>query len=307
MALGLKWIGMRRSGPCYFLILQAKTSEMASARATVALRACPILIAGALIGLLSIAVAQRASAQKLDARYAITMTGLRVGQSTWKATIGEERYSADATGGSVDLLSIFAKGEGVAQSAGFVKDGALLPASFSSSMVEDNEHTELKITFEEGTVTDVLDNGPAPPDRVPLREEHMRGVSDPLSALLLPNSGGSSLARQTCERTLTIFDGRRRYDLVLSFKRMEELARKPYEGRVLVCNVVLRPIAGHRANSMVIKYIAGRRDIEIAFAPMGARFLAPLRLSVPTLLGTISVEATQFDTAPLAASAPAPQ
>jgi hypothetical protein len=281
---------------------------MASILAAVATRARRLPIGVALLALLSIAVAQRACAQKLDARYAITMTGLRVGQSTWKATIGEERYSVDATGGSVDLLSIFAKGEGAAQTTGFVKDGALLPASFSSSMVEDGEHTELKITFEEGTVTDVVDKGPAPADRVPLREEHMRGVSDPLSALLLANNAGNNLARQTCERTLAIFDGRRRYDLVLSFKRMEELARKPYEGRVLVCNVVLRPIAGHRANSMVMKYIAGRRDIEIAFAPMaGARFLAPLRLSVPTLLGTIVIDAVQFETAPFAASAPAPQ
>jgi hypothetical protein len=251
------------------------------------------------------AVAERACAQKLDARYAITMTGLRVGQSTWKAAIGEERYSADATGGSIDLLSIFAKGEGVAQAAGLVKNGALMPTSFSSSMVEDGEHTDLKIAFEEGNVIDLVDKGPAPADRVPLREEHMRGVSDPLSALLLPgNEGGGSAGAQACERTLAIFDGRRRYDLALSFKRIEELARKPYEGRVLVCNVVLRPIAGHRANSMVMKYIAGRRDIEIAFAPMGGRFLAPLRLSVPTLLGTISVEGTQFDTAPLAAPAP---
>jgi hypothetical protein len=303
MALGGKWIGMRRNGPCYFLILQAKTSDMASARATVATRACRVLIKVALVALLSLAVAELASAQKLDARYAITMTGLRVGQSTWKAAIGEERYSADATGGSVDLLSIFAKGEGVAQVTGTMKNGALLPASFSSSMLEDGEHTELKITFEEGNVTDLVDKGPVPADRVPLREEHMRGVSDPLSALLLANS--NSLARQTCERTLAIFDGWRRYDLVLSFKRMEELARKPYEGRVLVCNVVLRPIAGHRANSMVMKYIAGRRDIEIAFAPIAsAGFLAPLRLSVPTLLGTISVDATQFDTAPLATPVP---
>ena len=259
---------------------------------------------GAFLVFLTLGLVSHAWAQKLDARYAITMTGVRVGQSTWKATIGDERYSAEATGGSVDLLSIFTKGEGVAQTSGSVKDGALVPASFSSAMVEEGEKTEIKMTFEEGTVTDVVDKGPAPADRVPLREEHLRGVTDPLSALLLANSANAGgLSRQTCERTLAIFDGRRRYDLVLSFKHLEELARKPYEGRVLVCNLVLRPVAGHRANSVVMKYIAGRRDIEIAFAPMaGGRYLAPLRLTVPTLLGTIAIEATQFDTAMLAAS-----
>jgi hypothetical protein len=251
------------------------------------------------------ALAEPARAQKLDIRYAISMTGIRVGQSAWKAEMGDERYNAEASGGSVDLLSIFTKGEGVAQTSGVIKEGALVPTTFSSSMVEDGEQTEVKMSFEEGTVTVLKDDGPPPTDRVPLREEHLRGVSDPLSALLLANTNGAKFGKQTCERTLAIFDGRRRYDLVLSFKRMEELARKPYEGRVLVCNVVLRPIAGHRANSMVMKYIAGRRDIEIGFAPMaGARFLAPLRLSVPTLLGTIAIDAMQFETAPLPAPAP---
>ncbi len=277
---------------------------MASIRAAVAGWPNRVLIPVALIAFSAPALVESAHAQRLDARYAITMTGIRVGQSTWKAEIGEARFSAEATGGSVDLLSIFTKGEGVAQTSGSVKDGALVPASFSSAMVEDGDKTEIKMTFEEGTVTGVDEKGPTPTDRVPLREEHMRGVTDPLSAFLLGNGAAAGLSRQPCERTLAIFDGRRRYDVVLSFKRTEELARKPYEGRVLVCNLVLRPIAGHRANSMVMKYIAGRRDIEIAFAPMaGGRYLAPLRLTVPTLLGTIAIEATQFDTAAVAAPA----
>jgi hypothetical protein len=70
-------------------------------------------------------------------------------------------------------------------------------------------------------------------------------------------------------------------------------------GRVLVCNVILRPIAGHRASSMIMKYVAGRRDMEIAFAPIAAtRLLAPFRLSMPTLIGTMAVQATAFETSP---------
>jgi hypothetical protein len=78
---------------------------------------------------------------------------------------------------------------------------------------------------------------------------------------------------------------------------MESMRDKEGGGRVLVCNVILRPIAGHRANSMIMKYVADRRDMEIAFAPIaGTRFLAPFRLSVPTLIGTMAVQATSFET-----------
>lgn len=251
------------------------------------------------------AAAQDANAQKLEARYAISMTGIRVGQSAWTVNIGAERYSVSASGGSVDIINVLLRGEGSAKASGLVKDPRLVPESFSSSLVEDGQKIDLTMTMEDGVVTAVKDNAPPPgPDRVPLSQAHAQGVIDPLSALLIPNEGSDiSLAQESCNRTLPIFDGRRRYDLVLSFKRMETLTGKDYAGRALVCNVILRPIAGHRADSTIMKYVAGRRDMEIYFAPItGTRFLAPLRLLVPTLIGTMAVTATSFEITPGAAA-----
>ncbi len=240
-----------------------------------------------------------ARAQKLEARYVISMTGIRVGQSAWTVNIDNDHYSAAASGGSVDILNVLLRGEGVAQVSGAIKDGRLVPANFSSSLTEDSEKVDLKMMLDDGIVTDVKDNAPPPgPDRVPLVQLHAQGVTDPLTALLIPDEGGEAApAKESCNRTLAIFDGRRRYDLVLSFKRIETMRDKADGGRVLVCNVILRPIAGHRANSMIMKYVADRRDMEIAFAPIaGTRFLAPFRLSVPTLIGTMAVQATSFET-----------
>ena len=71
---------------------------------------------------------------------------------------------------------------------------------------------------------------------------------------------------------------------MLSFKRMEQIRDKAEGASVLVCNVVLRPIAGHRANSMIMKYVAGRRDMEIAASrvpvPAGAGFAGLVDISV---------------------------
>jgi hypothetical protein len=246
----------------------------------------------------------RAQAQSLDAHYAISMTGIRVGKSAWTVNIDSDRYSASANGGSVDLLNVLLRGEGVARVSGGIKDGRLVPATFSSSLVEDGVKGDLKMTLEDGIVTAVEDNGPPPTsDRVPLTQLHVQGVTDPLTALLLPDQGGEAVpAKESCERTLAVFDGRRRYDLALSFKRVEKMQHRPEGEHLLVCNVVLRPIAGHRADSMIMKYVAGRRDMEISFAPIaGTHFLAPFRLSLPTLIGTMAVQATSFET-----PAPAP-
>jgi len=259
------------------------------------------LVLAAMTAGLVIGASDRAQAQRLDARYVISMTGIRVGQSAWTVNLEEDRYSVSASGGSVDILNVLLRGEGVARVAGSIKDGRLVPSAFSSSLTEDSEKVDLKMTFEDGNVTAVEDNAPPPsPDRVPLAQSHAQGVLDPLTALIIPDEGGGAVpAKESCNRTLAIFDGRRRYDLVLSFKRMEQMRDKAEGASVLVCNVILRPIAGHRANSMIMKYVAGRRDMEIAFAAIaGTRFLAPFRLSVPTLIGTMAISATSFETSP---------
>jgi len=228
------------------------------------------------------------------------MTGLRVGQSAWTVRIEPDRYSASASGGSVDLMNVLVRGEGNAKVSGVIRDGRLVPESFSSKLVEEGETSDLKMTFEEGVVTAVETDAPPPgPDRVPLTQAHVVGVTDPLTALLVlePDAAGAP-RKESCDRTLAIFDGRRRYDLVLSFKRIEEPQEKQL-GRILVCNVILQPIAGHRASSMIMKYVAGRRDMEISFAPIaGTAMLAPFRLTVPTLIGTMAVQATAFETTP---------
>src|SRR5438046_6361298 len=64
----------------------------------------------------------RAQAQKLEARYAISMTGIRVGQSAWTVRIEPDRYSASASGGSLDLINVLVRGEGSAKVAGLIKD-----------------------------------------------------------------------------------------------------------------------------------------------------------------------------------------
>ena len=260
---------------------------------------CGALLVLAVVGAIGADVASDpAHAQRLEARYAVSMTGIPVGQSAWSVDLGGDAYSISASGGAAGVLSILMAGEGVVEASGKIRNDRLVPVSFASTGIEDGEKVELKMTLEDGVATTVTFNGPPPgPDRVPLSDVHRRGVVDPLTALLLDNSGaGSAPAASTCDRPLNVFDGRRRYDLLLSFNRIDQIAEKAYAGPLLVCNVVLRPIAGHRANSPIMKYIASRRGMEIGFAPISAtRLLAPFRLLVPTLLGTMAVQAIQFE------------
>jgi len=136
------------------------------------------------------------------------------------------------------------------------------------------------------------------PDRVPLTDTHRRGVLDPMTALMISVPGtGEVVSGEACRAKLPIFDGRQRFDLSLSFKRMEEVdSEKGYRGPAVVCSASYVPIAGHRPGRYVIRYLQETRDIEIWLAPIaGTRVLIPYRVSIPTLFGNAILQAAQFE------------
>jgi len=124
-------------------------------------------------------------------------------------------------------------------------------------------------------------------------------VDDPLSAVLITAQPGENVfSAVNCDHVLSIFDGQRRYDLVLSFLRVDKLAlEKSHVEPVLVCRMILRPVAGYRPSSRLVKYVAGRRDMEVWLAPIaGTALMAPIGVAMPTIIGTLKFQANKFDT-----------
>jgi hypothetical protein len=121
-----------------------------------------------------------------------------------------------------------------------------------------------------------------------------------MSAGVLPNPNGSEVGAETCQRTLPIFDGRMRYDLALSFKRIEDVSNeRGYSGPAAVCAVTFKPVSGYHPERFAIRYLRENRDMELWLAPVaGTRFVAIYRISVPTMVGTAMLEATRFVSIP---------
>jgi hypothetical protein len=236
---------------------------------------------------------------RLKAHYTISMTGVSIGQIVWLVAIGDQRYTTSANGNASGVLSVLVNGEGSVDTRGNIDDGRPAPKFFTSNITDDEGKSELRMTFDDGGVKEMIPHEPPPrADRVPVTDAHRRGAADPLTAMLIPDDG-DALASANCNRVLPIFDGRRRYDLALSFKRIDKVTiDRSYSGFVLVCGVILQPIAGYRADSMLVKYVAGRRDMELWFAPIaGTSIIAPIRVLMPTLIGTLEIQADHFDAA----------
>ncbi len=267
-----------------------------------ALLACCVIVAMAYCGIGTVRADTR-----LNAHYAITMMGVSIGQITWTIDLGASNYSASADGKASGALSILVSGEGRVATRGTVNGARINPTFFSSNTTEDDKIAGLQMTFENGAVKTLRTDEPLRnSDRIPVGEADRQGVTDPLSAMLIAvPAGGHALAAASCDRVLAVFDGQRRYNLILTFKRMDSVKiERGYAGPVLVCAVTLQPIAGYRADSLLVKYVGGRRDMEIWFAPIiGSSVAAPARLVMPTLIGTLEIAANRFE---IVAPKPAP-
>jgi hypothetical protein len=246
----------------------------------------------------------QSSAQgKLDARYVVTLSGLPIGQGAWVIDIADDHFTASASGATAGLLQVFASGQGQSAASGSISGGQLVPSSYASRIVTGDKSDEVRMVISAGAVKELAANPPtvASPDRVPVTDVHRRGVSDPMTASLIrvPGSGDTSVP-QACQRTLSIFDGRMRYDLQLAFKRLERVrSERGYQGVAVVCAVRFSPIAGHVPERYAIKYLVQLRDIELWLAPIaGTRVMVPYRVTVPTPLGLGVMQATQFVSMP---------
>jgi hypothetical protein len=262
--------------------------------------------AASLLALLAVspafAAASPALAQgKLDARFVATLSGIPIGKGAWVIDVGDDQYIAAASGQTTGLLQIFAGGRGTGAARGAIVNGQFAPSSYAATISTDTKTEEVRLSLAGGGVKDYSVDPPQTPapERVPLTDAHRRGVSDPMTSSMLRVAGnGDPLAPESCHRTLSVFDGRLRYDLQLAFKRIEKVkAEKGYQGPALVCAVYFKPVAGYIPDRTAIKFLRDMREMEIWFAPIGnTRVLAPFRFSIPTPLGLGVLQATQFVT-----------
>jgi hypothetical protein len=236
---------------------------------------------------------------KLEARYVVTLAGIPIGKGAWVVDIADDHYTAAASGMTTGLLSVFASGQGSGASRGNVSGGQPTASSYAATIVTERKRDEVRMLLAAGNVKDFAVEPPVSPDpdRIPVTDAHRRGVTDPMTGSLFRVAGnGDPLSPNSCPRSISIFDGRMRYDLRLAFKRMEQVkAERGYQGPALVCSVQFAPIAGFIPDRVAIRYLISQQDIEVWLVPVaGTRVLVPFRLAVPTPLGLGVLQATDF-------------
>jgi len=239
---------------------------------------------------------------KLTAHYALSLAGFTIGEGEWGVDIGKDRYAAASSGRFFGVWRLILGGDIVAAARGALAPGRLAPASYTANFSSDDDVVDVRMAFQNGVVSAIETKPPPPavPDGIPVSPAHLRGAIDPLTAGLIPVSeSAEALTPAVCQHTLPIFDGSHRFDVALSFRRMDNVkAAAGYQGAAVVCAMSYRPIAGYRPGAFRVEYLQKNRDMEIWFAPIAdTRLVAVVRISIPTTFGTAVLTATRFETA----------
>ena len=240
---------------------------------------------------------------RLEAQYIATLSGLPVGHGNWVVDISENSYTAAVNGATAGLLRFFTSARGTGATRGTVAGGHPVPTSYSATIIDSRHVDEVRMALTNGNVVDyTAEPALIPlPDRIPVTDADRRGVVDPVTSALAHVDGtGDPVNPGACNRKVSVFDGRVRYDLQSEFKRLASVkAEKGYQGPAVVCALYFRPISGYVPERAAIKYLVALRDAEVWLAPIaGTRVLAPFRFAIPTPLGLGLLEAKEFVSVP---------
>lgn len=253
-------------------------------------RVVPLLLAS-LVALIAGGLASpRAEAWPavVRATYDVNFNGLNVGTFEFQAHTEDKSYTLT---GNAHLTLLLFTWIGEVRTFGLLANQAPKPAAFSFEFQANGKTGSTRMDFAGGSVADVQHTPPAPPkpDIVPVRDQHLKGVLDPLSAILVVANYSNP---DPCERRLPIFDGRERFDLLLSYKGQTKVSEQQPSGQPAiahVCRVKYRPIAGHKPDAEN-SYLATTDGIEVSLRPVpSANILVPYQITIPTMIGYATI------------------
>jgi len=273
--------------------MKQKSPQSNASRLATALISASCLLAGSIT---TTALAETLPTN-LKVDYAIALGGFDFGSAGVEANIGEGTYELDALIKTEGIAEQFFETTFALESQGSFSGNRVKPARFISTYQDAGSSRRVELTYPSRGAP-VMAAEPAYGDgfgpHVQLNDILM--TQDPISALLLPTRSATA---SPCDRSLPLFDGRRRYDLQLREDGMTEIngGENAYSGPAMRCTVGMLPVAGYERKTL-IKLLAREDSIRVWLAPLeGSDVWIPVRMTLRTPFGGAVMRATRFEVA----------
>ena len=242
------------------------------------------LVAGTAGGAATLPAEPAGPKPDFHADYTVYIGGLRVAEGSMMATLGGEAYLLENTLGSAGVAARFWDAHWTMTSKGTINEEAVHPSLFEFSATEKSKTKSREIRYDGRGVPSLTFEPPLPEEEAALTTPAMyRNTLDPASAFLLPVVTDGN----PCDRRLPVFDGKRRYDLQLTFHSITNVTTRDggYSGEAVRCRVRVTPGDGMERGKLTTM-LQRRDDTWIWLAPVGDGSLyIPVRVQMRTPIG----------------------
>lgn len=244
-------------------------------------------------------------AEPVSADYQVYFGGLHVLNAEAKLERRGGNYSLVAVAETQGFVGWLNPWQGTTESRGQIAAGKVVPRHHLNWGTDDDSDSgarRVELSYDEAG--DIVDTLVQPEqdweDRHPLPADAGKGTLDPLSVIaglgeLLQNGG-------RCEGSFAVFDGRKRYDLMVSDageRMLEPTSYSIYAGPARGCRLEYKMLGGHRIEKN--KYVETARERVVWVArPAANAPLIPVRLEIETAYGTLMGHLTGFARGPQA-------
>ncbi len=243
--------------------------------------------------------AEVSSARIADLTYDVYLGGLHIFTFDVGMTLQPDRYRLTAEGGTRGVVGMLYTWQMKLAAEGLDGDGNIEPRRYAAETDWQSNARTLDLRFDGNGRYELRQNPPPEPDpdiEGGLPETLPEGTVDPLS---LAVAASRALARSgRCDQTMPVFDGRRRFDLIVKHVDETILAANSYsvyQGAAVRCSFSMKRISGFRKS-----WKSGRQWDAGSSAPPTI-WLAEIRPGLPAVpvryegqiaLGTIVIHLT---------------
>lgn len=219
--------------------------------------------------------------------YSINLAGIEIGDMELAVRSDGSRYRVRLDGSYRVLLwsgAISSRAEGEITPVG------LSPRRFQTDSFSDEPST-MVIEFQQRSGNIKWSRTPPAPSewtegRLPLQRGHLLQALDPISALAVSALGSAdSSTPEVCNREVRVFTGFSVFALRFQGAQARALDR-------VSCPVIYQALSGHREGSSSVERLSQSGSIKIDFERLQSGVWLPSRVSLPTLIGTLTVQRT---------------
>lgn len=233
------------------------------------------LLASAALG----APAALAQPQTFNAAYNVRIYGMTAGEFTLSVKMNEGAYEAATTQRTTGLVRsiVGSKQDYQASARGRITADGVRPESYQHQGGRRNRL--VKVSYGAGDVVTTAEPAFGSMGDPPATREQKLGSTDNVSSFvdMLVAPG----AKDPCARTIRVFDGRARFDLVMRPNGTQQVATRAWKGNAVRCTVQYKPIAGFSAPEPGEDRPTDD-PLTFLFAPLPGNLYAPVRIEWPT-------------------------